>query len=253
MKRLLTLMCIVGAMAGATANAGEPMRIDASAFGDLAGHIEDETRRLAGPSVDAHVLDPARIRVVIERLGTSDGELATSFDHAIAVWIDDEPFGAAATPAVHADCRACGSAELIDATVATIEQALSRRHARINPRPRPVAPQPRPAAAPVQPRDVAEMRPLGPLGKFGIVGLSLGAVAILGGGALAGIEQIRPLRDKSRVYDLRTAGYTTLALGSAALVTGAIMLAIDRRPVRPTAVSPALGPRHAGVSIHGRF
>jgi hypothetical protein len=108
-----------------------------------------------------------------------------------------------------------------------------------------------PLPAPVLPPPDTRLRTLGKAG----VGLLAGGVVVLGVGLGLTLSPPRPDKDDPlREIDLRPAGYGVLAVGAAAVVTGAVLLILDRRKVRRVAhLAPMTHPGTAGLQLVGRF
>ncbi len=116
-----------------------------------------------------------------------------------------------------------------------------------------VAPKPAPTPAPqmqVPPPDA----PLRTFGKVG-VGLLAGGALVFGTGLGLALSQPRPDQDDPlREVDLRPPGYAVLGIGAAALVSGAVLLILDRRqPRRVAHATPLIHPGAAGLQLVGRF
>lgn len=108
-----------------------------------------------------------------------------------------------------------------------------------------------PPAAPLAP---PRGRKLGTPGKLG-VGLLAGGTLVFGTGLGLALAQPRPDPDDPlREINTRPAGYALLGVGAAALVSGAVLLVLDRRaPRRVTHAAPLLAPGVAGLQLVGRF
>jgi hypothetical protein len=119
----------------------------------------------------------------------------------------------------------------------------------------------RPTTVPSDPKQVLTPNPAPPpdkhTGTFGKVGIGL-----LAGGALAfgtglglALKQPKPDPDDPlREISTHPAGYAVLAVGAAAIVSGAVLLILDRRPPRRSArLAPLLHPATTGLQIVGRF
>lgn len=87
-------------------------------------------------------------------------------------------------------------------------------------------------------------------------------IGLLAGGTLAfgtglGLALARPRPDPDdplREITTRPAGYAVLAVGAAAIVSGAVLLILDRRPARRTTrLAPLLHPATTGLQLVGRF
>jgi len=100
--------------------------------------------------------------------------------------------------------------------------------------------------------------PLGGLGKAGIATMVVGVAGLGAGIALAVVgERERESVDSSREVEATNfapPGYALIGVGAAALVTGVVLLAVDRRRAkRNAALVPIAGPRFVGWSFTGRF
>ncbi len=83
----------------------------------------------------------------------------------------------------------------------------------------------------------------------GIAGAAVGVVLVI---LPPKVDVDAPLYETTT----RPPGFAVLGVGAAALVTGVVMLVVDRRRARrsrATALLPAMGPGHAGLVWMGRF
>lgn len=98
-------------------------------------------------------------------------------------------------------------------------------------------------------------RPLTNLGKAGIGLLAGGTLAFAAGLGLALAEPRPDPDDPTAEINTRPAGYGVLAVGGAALITGAVLLILDRRQAKRSTVhvAPLGGPGTAGLLLLGRF
>jgi hypothetical protein len=118
-----------------------------------------------------------------------------------------------------------------------------------------------PVDPPDAPLDATEPAPLGGLGKGGIAALVVGAAGLATGIAFVVVGKQTDEGDESvpegeaSGTDFRPAGYAMLAVGGAALITGAVLLGVDRARARKraTALAPWFGPRSAGLTFTTRF
>lgn len=92
------------------------------------------------------------------------------------------------------------------------------------------------------------------MGKAG-VGLLVGGSLAFGTGLGLALAKPRPDPDDPlREIDTHPAGYAVLAVGATAIVSGAVLLILDRRPSRRTArLAPLLHPAMTGLQLVGRF
>ena len=115
------------------------------------------------------------------------------------------------------------------------------------------SPKPTPTPAP----ELRVPPPGAPLRTFGKVGIGLlaGGALVFGTGLGLALSQPRPDPDDPlREVDLRPAGYGVLGVGAAALVSGAVLLILDRRqPRRVAHATPLIHPGAAGLQLVGRF
>lgn len=146
-------------------------------------------------------------------------------------------------------CTLCTEGEAVERARGELLRLVPFVRARFRPanKPRPVEPPP-PVVVP--PPD----RSLRTLGKAGIGLLAGGAVAVGAGLGLALADPPVDSNNPLRQINLKPAGYAVLGVGAAAIVTGAVLLVLDRRKVRRVAqVAPLIGPGSAGLLLVGRF
>ena len=151
-----------------------------------------------------------------------------------------------------ARCTACSDAELsglaIEAMWTAVEQYEDRvrqaREAASAPDSEP-APEPEPVSEPE-----VSVKKLTVVGWAGISMLLVGAGAVAGGAVLAIPE---PTAESPVV--LRPTGFVLLGGGSAALLSGAMLLTIDRRRARRStlSVTPSYTAGFRGMVVRGRF
>jgi len=160
---------------------------------------------------------------------------------------DDDPAG----PLV-SRCTECGELELCTATLEGVVEALARYDDAL----RELPPEPEPAPSAPRPAAGVDARPrrLGPLGIAGISGLSVGAaMAVVGASLFAPGDGGRVGVFGPLYQDYRPPAYALLAVGGAAMLTGAILLGVDRSGPRSrrrrAALAPMLGPRRAGLIV----
>ncbi len=113
-----------------------------------------------------------------------------------------------------------------------------------------------PAAPPVEPD--RGPTPLGGMGKGGIAALVVGTAALGTGIALAVIGEPEREGESERsveTTDFGPAGYALIGVGAAAVITGAVLIAVDRKRARKRAVSfsPWAGVGLAGITVFRRF
>jgi hypothetical protein len=96
-------------------------------------------------------------------------------------------------------------------------------------------------------------------GRVGLGVLTGGIVLTATGAGLAVAGESRPA-DKSRVRDLRPAGFTLLGMGAAAVVGGTALVVVDRvlagrgrARANHYAVHPTVSTVSAGVVVTGSF
>jgi hypothetical protein len=100
-------------------------------------------------------------------------------------------------------------------------------------------------------------KPLGGMGKGGIASLVIGAAALGTGIGFVVVGEREREGDSERdveTTDFRPPGYALIGVGAAAIITGVVLLVVDRkRAKRSTAFAPWFGRGVAGVAVGGRF
>ncbi len=196
--------------------------------------------------------DDVRIRLYWKNVDEFHYGISVALEPEIA--IEDAPEAAT--------CRDCSSAMLQDAVVLGVQTAIDQaKLSRADPVPDPVSPQP---DAPADVASSAKHQPspnsdgprqkLHPLGKAGVVAISVGVPALASGVALAVVKETRPAEDKSQFRDVRPTGYALLATGGLLTVGGIVMLVLDRRQAKrgdTVVLTPLLGP--GSIGLKGRF
>ncbi|MFY0538434.1 serine/threonine-protein kinase [Nannocystis pusilla] len=167
------------------------------------------------------------------------------------LYVGDDPVG----DSVHeTECRLCTEGEAVERGTSEIERlvpfvrdfAQAEREARLKAAaPPPELPKPEPPPPP---------KGLGGRGKAGVALLAVGGVGFFVGLGLA-IKPPRPDPDMP-LYSISTrpAGVATLSIGLAAVITGAVLLALDRKAAqRRVSWLPSIGRGAAGLSLAGSF
>jgi hypothetical protein len=99
------------------------------------------------------------------------------------------------------------------------------------------------------------VRAIGPLGFSGIAALTLGVGATVAGGVLVvKPADARPVSNGAEVREYRPAGIALVSVGSAVVLAGVAMIAVDvirRRDKRRMTLLPTIGP--SGLALHVRF
>ena len=154
---------------------------------------------------------------------------------------DDSPDG----PLVNR-CTECGELELCTATIEGVVEALARYEESIPPPPAPPSSPPKPPASEPTPRK------LGALSITGISTLSVGAATTLAGGLFLIPGDLGFVRVFGPSYtNYRPAAITLLAVGSAAMITGATLLGVGqvrRKRTGRLSLSPVLSPSVVGIT-----
>lgn len=186
------------------------------------------------------------IKITVRAIaGDEPGFMITS-----ALYVDGQPV---AESTHEGECRLCTEGEAVERATAEVERLVPfvRDHAQARQKAAEEAAKPPPEPPPPE---VPEVKPLGGRGKAGIFLLALGGVGIGVGTGLALLEP-RPDEDMP-LNEIRTEkpGFAAIGVGAALVITGAVLLALDRRPnKRRAAWGPTLGPAGAGLVLSGRF
>jgi len=146
-------------------------------------------------------------------------------------------------------CSLCTEGEAVERARSELLRLVPFVRARFRAAAKPKDDKPPPIVAP-PPED----NRLGTYGKVGI-GLLAGGVVVFGTGLGLAIAKPRPDPDDPlREINTRPIGYAVLGVGAAAIVSGAVLLVLDRRKVRRVAhLAPMLERGSAGLLLVGRF
>jgi hypothetical protein len=229
------------------------LAIDTNAAGPAGPIIHERLDELGNRQLRRAEVLPGRgardpwIRVTVRALpGEEPGYIISS-----GLFVEEQPV---ADSAHETECRLCTEGEAVERGTAEIERLVPfvRDHAEARRK------QAAAAAAvppPEPPKDEPpKKQPLGTRGKAGIALLAVGAVGFGAGLGLA-IKQPGPDPDDPlREVTTRPAGYATLGIGVAALIAGAVLLALDRKPPpRRVSWTPQVGRGGAGLLLSGSF
>lgn len=236
--------------------------VDASEIGASGTVVRDRINERAGLTMHEAGILPARdredatLRVHIQPAANDEP------GYVLQVWI--ERAGATEGTRNEVDCTLCTETELVDRAVGEIAQALATiqpddpETAGVGePAPPPDDPTGGPALDEPSPPESGSVdrqrRPLGRKGKLGI-GLLVGGAVIAGTGIGLAIPAPQPLsEDPTNQRSFRPPGYALIGVGAAGLVTGAVLLAVDREMSRRTRASATIGPGFAGLAILRHF
>jgi hypothetical protein len=162
------------------------------------------------------------------------------------------------------ECTLCTESEIVARVEETVTELLAQLDAVAEPAPPADEPdsvvdpdQAEPAADPSATTDDEPPRKgLGGLGKAGVALLSVGVAGVAVGAVLvalpAKVDVANPLYETTT----RPPGWAVLGVGAAALISGTVMLIVDRRRARrprATALQPTLGRGSAGLVWTSRF
>jgi hypothetical protein len=155
----------------------------------------------------------------------------------------------------------CGDSDLTAAVIARLPAALEQLEAR---RPAPAEPvverEPEPAEPVTTPShgstDEMGRKPLGRLGRAGIGVAGVGAAALVSGGVVyaQGRRPEQPLGqfEERDGKNFKPPGIALMVTGGAALVTGVVLLVVDRSKARRSSSALVL-PSPGGLVLTGRF
>ena len=244
----LSATCIVAAISTPAFAVEAPMRaaleVDASQAGE--GHDVIERRveeRGAVVLRDAGILpaqsrDDPSIEVSIAEVGSGD----PGYRYRVAI-LGEEGWSTEGT------CQLCTEGELVQIVEGALAEAASHlpRHTEPSAAPTTTTTTPSPTTT------TTDRAPLRPMGKAG-VGLVVGGATLLGIGIGLAVAQPRVKDDAPlEKTTTRPPGYALVGIGAAAVITGAVLLSIERTDARRTALAPTFGRGSAGVVLTGRF
>lgn len=186
------------------------------------------------------------IKITVRTLGSE--EPGFIIDSALIVEGQTVPDSAHQT-----ECRLCTEGEAVERATAEVERLVplvrerAQAAAAAEPQPSPDPPKDTTPAQPEPPRG------LGTKGKAGVALLAVGGVGfVVGVGLLVPAPRPDP-NDPLREINTRPAGGALLGVGVAALITGGVLLALDRKAARRTSVAPTVSRTGAGLMLIGHF
>lgn len=156
----------------------------------------------------------------------------------------------------------CGDSDLTAAIIARFPAALEHieegdpavTEPAVEPDPRPA--EPVVVAPPGDPADDTARKPLGRLGRAGIGVAAVGVAALVSGGVVYAQgrrpEQRLGQLEERDGRDFRPPGIALMVTGGTALVTGVVLLVVDRSKARRSASALVL-PAPGGLVLTGRF
>jgi hypothetical protein len=222
--------------------------IDPSVRADLAKQIHASVE----PIVREHGLDPEKIHIDVAWRD------ADQFDYTVDIEFAEHDRVAARKHEISSgpNTEQGELAELIAANLGRFLDEWEGERAALQPAP---DSRPSPIVDP-GPSELPRPRALGRVGWTG-VGLLIAGVGVAAtGGALLGVDRTPHPDRATQLRDWQPAGYGLLATGGALLVTGVVMVVVDavpraraRRSAKNAAVTPTLGPTHAGAVLKFRF
>ena len=160
-----------------------------------------------------------------------------------------------ATEAAAFHCLGCVTNDLADRIVAELPATYPLLRVSETAEEGVVRPEEGPSPADPEPgRNDRTRAPLGPMGKSGIALLAVGTVGLGVGIGLVAVGERTVSGDQFERVNYRPGGFATLGVSAAMLVTGAVLLVVDRRRAnKTTSLAPFTGPGLTGLSVSGRF
>lgn len=238
------------------------VKIDAGELGDASASVAQRIKSRADTQLrEAEVLpaqpgDPIIDMVIVPAPGGAGGyliQVAMMRDDAMVEGTDQS-----------VACELCTEGELVQKANKIIAELIPKIP-RDDPDaaamdPVPVEPEPEPAA-PTEPGpsgdDTGPSRPGKKIGKLGYagIGVGVGGLVLVGVGVPLALQETR--EDGMEKVDYRPPGYALIGVGAAAVVAGAVMIAIDvtrrKKQRRQALLVPTLAPGFTGASLVGRF
>lgn len=188
------------------------------------------------------------IRISVARYGEGDVHY-----RATIVMIDRREGDGSVVAPREIECQACRDSDL----AARVGEEVARLSGRIlyAPSEPDSARNPRESALQPEPEKSTSVRAIGPLGFSGIAVLSVGVGATIAGGLLAvKPAEWRPVSNGAEMRNYRPTGIALASVGSAVVLAGAAIIAVDvirRRDKRKLTLLPTIGP--SGLALHVRF
>lgn len=232
-------------------SAGPPLalRVDVSGLGSAYENIRTDVEARGVPVLEAQAPE-GTADVVVDWVNPDD------FHYTIEVRVTLSDKKEASRKA---ECNGCTATNLVDKVLETLEGAIDEAKQQPGPEPEP---EPAPAAA-VDDTGTETASPSdrktggGPLGKMGWAGVSLMVVGVATagtGGAFLGLGERKPGDQPTKLRDFQPPGIALAATGGALLVTGLVLLVLDRkRAKKNVALVPQLVPGMATLSVAGQF
>lgn len=213
--------------------------------------VEEETRTLADGGVEVAADAPMTIRVSVSRYGDGD----VNYKARIVLTPSDS-----ATPDVERviTCDLCRDGDL----VMKVSEEVARLSGRVLYAPGdPVEREPEQTSGqqgdPEAATATQKPKKIGPLGAIGIASAVVGLGATGAGIPLAMTpDQTRPAASGVERRTTRPAGLALVGVGTALVITGAVLVAVDvvrRKKARRVSILPGLGPSSVTVSLSMRF
>lgn len=258
-------VCMLALAVASPAFAAEPrhasVEIDTSEVGEEGPVIMRRTRERTDVVLRAAGVLPGRPDAADPVIYVDVNELTGAEPgYECEVWISH--LGKVVGERRRVECTLCTESEIVQRVEATVSELVPLLPT--DAEAEPTDPTPTETTPPTEtegsdpsttPTDGERRKGLGGMGKAGVALIAVGVAGAAAGAVMVALPPKVDQDDPRYEVTYRPPGIATLAAGGAALVTGIVLLVVDRRRARPrtTALVPVLAPNAYGLSWSARF